>query len=123
MRLLPARLRALEIAAMALILLALGVVRFSRLSPGQAREADLRAGMEQLYHLEADHFGRHRQYFDPQSKEYAPYLPWMAEHDCEVRWTASSFAVVVRADLDGDGQAGAWRIDEAGPEVVRLAED
>ncbi|MFC1526740.1 hypothetical protein ACFL6X_08035 [Candidatus Latescibacterota bacterium] len=123
MRLIPARLRTLEIVAIATILVALGIVRFSRLSPAQAREADLRAGMEQLYQLEADHFRQHRRYFDPQSKERGAYLQWMEGYNCEIRWSATSFVVLIRADLDGDGEMGTWRIDQTAPDVVRLSED
>lgn len=116
-------LKYLEIAVIALILIGLGIVRFSRLSPAQEREVDLRAGMEQLYQLEADHFARQHYYFDPASEEYRPYLRWMDELVHEVRWDGRSFAVIVHADLDGDGESGAWRVDSSGPEVQMLIED
>lgn len=116
-------LKYLEIGVIVLILIGLGIVRFSRLTPAQEREVDLRAGMEQLYQQEADHFARQKRYFDPASPEYRPYLRWMDEFQHVVRWDGASFAVTVQADLDGDGEMGVWRVDDGGPEVKLLVED
>lgn len=116
-------LKYIEIAIIATILIGLGVVRFSRLTPAQEREVDLRAGLEQLYQLEADHYARHKSYFDPASPSHRPYLPWMDEFQHEVRWDGRSYAVVVHADLDDDGETGAWRVDSAVGEVELLVQD
>ena len=117
------RLRHLEVAAIVLVLIGIGVVRFSRLSPEQAREVELRAGMEQLHQLEADYFGRYRRYFNPTASEYRRYLPWMDTAEHEVRWNGTSYAVTVQADLDGDGEKGVWRVSDTSPEVTRLVDD
>ena len=112
-----------EIALIVLVLVGLGIVKFSSLTPAQQREVEIRAGLEQLSHLEADHFQKHRRYFDPAAPEYRAYLRWMDEYACDVRGEATGFTVVLRADLDGDGQLGVWRVDETSPEVRRLVDD
>jgi len=116
-------LKYIEIAVIVVILLGLGIVRFSRLTPAQQREQDLRAGLEQLYQLEADHLARQKRYFDPRLAEFRPYLRWMDEVQHEVRWDGRTYSVVVYADLDGDGISGAWGVGSEGPEVEQLVED
>ena len=39
----------------------------------------------------------------------------------EAGW--NRFEITVRADLDGDGAEGIWRIDSETPEVQRVFED
>ena len=112
-----------EVALIVLFLVVVGIVRFSSLTPAQQREVEIRAGLEQLCHLEADHFLKHRRYFDPAAPEYRAYLKWMDEYACDVRGEGTGFSVVLRADLDGDGQMGVWRADETSPEVRRLVDD
>lgn len=112
-----------EITLIVAILVVVGIVRFSNLTPAQQRDVEICAGLEQLYHLEADHFLKHRRYFDPSAPAYRAYLKWMDEYACEVRSEGTGFSVVLRADLDGDGQVGVWRVDETSPEVRRLVDD
>ncbi len=47
----------------------------------------------------------------------------MDEFQHEVRWDGRSYAVVVHADLDDDGETGAWRVDSAVGEVELLVQD
>ena len=47
----------------------------------------------------------------------------MDDYEWEARVTAEGFWLVVRADLDGDGQAGAWAIDDESLQVWSLADD
>ena len=112
-----------EIGLMAVVLIGLGILRFSRLTEEEQLVIELEASLEQLFHMEADHFRKHKQYFDPATPEYRQYLPWLDQYDCEVRADKRGFAVIARADLDGDGQIGVWRIDESGPVVKRLVAD
>lgn len=113
-----------EISLILAILGGIGIARFSAITPAEALEIRLEAGLLQLYEMEADHFARHGVYFRPDDPAYRAYLPWMEEYAIEVRHDPTrGFSVVVHADLDGDGEPGAWRVDESMPEVVRAAND
>ena len=116
-------LRYLEIGLIVLLLVVLGIVTFSRLSTEEKAVIELEASLEQLYHMEADYFARHKRYFDPQADDYRDYLPWLEDCACEVRFGTTAWSVIARADIDGDGEVGAWRIDESGGLVERLVED
>ena len=106
------------------VLLAIGVVEFSRIGQEERRAIELEARLEQVYEFEMDHYRTHGRFFDPRSARYRPYLGWLDDCDCDVRLGGSEqFSVVARADLDGDGQPGVWRIDETSPMAVRLAAD
>lgn len=119
----PLRHRFAEIGLIAVVLLGLGILSFSRLTLEEQLLIELEASLEQLFHMEADHFRKHKQYFDPATPEYSKYLPWLDQYACEVRADRRGFAVIARADLDGDGQIGVWRIDESGPEIKWLVAD
>ncbi|HJP31104.1 MAG: hypothetical protein QF689_07935 [Candidatus Latescibacteria bacterium] len=113
-----------EILVILAILGGIGIARFSRITPAEAREIQLEAGLMQLYEMEADHFARHGQYFAPDDPLYRAYLPWLEEYAYEARHDPTrGFSVVVYADLDGDGELGTWRVDESMPEVVHPAAD
>ena len=113
-----------EILLILAILAGIGIARFSAITPAEALEIQLEAGLLQLYEMEADHFARHGEYFRPDDPAYRAYLPWMEEYIIEARHNPRrGFSVVVHADLDGDGELGAWRVDESTPEVVRAAKD
>ena len=113
-----------EVPLILAILGGIGVARFSAITPAEALEIRLEAGLLQLYEMEADHFARNGVYFRPDDPAYRAYLPWMEEYAIEVRHDPRrGFSVVVHADLDGDGEAGAWRVDESMPEVVRAVND
>lgn len=114
----------LEIGLLVAILAAIGIVRFSRLSVAERLAIQLEAGMRQLYEMEVDHLERHGRYFPPRDPAYGRYMPWMRLYEVEARHEGrESFSVVVRADLDSDGEPGVWRIDQSSPEVQRLQED
>jgi len=113
-----------EILLIVLILGGIGIARFSRITPAEAQEIQLEAGLLQLCEMEADHFARHGEYFCPDDPAYRAYLPWMDKYATETRYNLRrGFSVVVHADLDGDGEIGAWRVDESMPEVARAAKD
>ncbi len=113
-----------EILVILAILGGLGIARFARITAPEAREIQLEAGLLQLYEMEMDHFARKGEYFHPDDPTYRAYLPWMELYTFEARHGATEgFSVVVHADLDGDGELGAWRVDESMPEAVRIAAD
>ncbi len=112
-----------EVFLLVLILLALGTVHFSRMTPAGRAEIQLEAGLEQLYYLQATHFRRHGTYFDPDDAAYSVYLPWVGLYRWEARVEEGGFRVVVHADLDKDGEQGSWGIDSAAPVVHRIVED
>ena len=114
----------LEVGLLLAILATIGIVHFSRLSMAERLAIQLEAGMLQLYEMEVDHLQRHGRYFPPRDPAYGRYLPWMRIYEVEARHQdGESFSVVVRADLDSDGEPGVWRIDQSSPEVQRLLED
>ena len=47
----------------------------------------------------------------------------MEAYEWEFRAGEGSFWLVVKADLDGDGQIGIWGVDDRGPEVRQLMDD
>ena len=112
--------RLVEIGLIVLFLMGVGIVRFSTLTEQEELVIELEASLEQLYALEADHFLKHKRYFDPAAPEYRDYLVWLDEYECEVRASARGFTGIAKADLDGDGEMGVWRIDERGavPQVL-----
>jgi hypothetical protein len=113
-----------EIFVLLAILSGIGIARFSSISTAEAQEIQLKAGMLQLYEMEADHFARYGQYFRPDGELYRAYLPWMERYAFEVRHDVTKgYSVEVYADLDGDGERGTWRVDESVANVVRAAED
>ena len=114
----------LEVGLLLALLAVIGIARFSRLTVAERLEIQLEAGMLQLYEMEVDHLRRHGTYFPPRDPAYGRYMPWMRVYEVEARHEGrESFSVVVRADLDGDGEPGVWRIDHSSPEVQRLQED
>jgi hypothetical protein len=112
-----------EIALLVFILLAIGILHFSRVTPADKAEIQLEAGLEQLYYLQATHFRRHGTYFHPDDDAYRDYLPWVELYRWEARVEAEGFRVVVHADLDDDGASGSWGIDSAAPIVRRIIAD
>ncbi len=112
-----------EIAAIVLILLLLGIVKFSRVTEEQVREIQLEARLEQLYEFEQSHYEKSGRYFNPTTPRFKAYFQWIDEYDCDLRSEENSFVAVVRADLDEDGEIGVWRIDETSSEIRRLVAD
>ena len=115
--------RLVEIGLMLLILMGVGIDKYSTLTEEEQHVIELEASLEQVYAMEADHFRRHKRYFDPAAPEYREYLAWLDEYECEVQADARGFTVIVRADLNGDGYMGVWRIDESGPVPQVLVSD
>ena len=113
----------IEIAAIVLILLLLGIVKFSRVTEEQVREIQLEARLQQLYEFERTHFENSGRYFNPTAPRFKAYFEWLDEYDCDLRSEEKSFVAVVRADLDEDGEIGVWRIDETSSEIRRLVAD
>ena len=115
--------RQLELALLAMALLILGTAYFSRLTPEERRLIQLEAGLEQLYLLEEAHYAQHGRYFDPTDPGDGLEWRWMDGYEWEARVGAEGFWMVVRADLDGDGQVGARAINDESPQVRSLTDD
>ena len=114
----------LELGLLLTLLAVIGIVRFSRLTVTERLTIQLEAGLQQLHEMEIDHLRRHGRFFHPRDPAYGPYLPWMRLYEVQSGHRGrESFSAVVRADIDGDGQPGVWRIDQTSPEVQRLQED
>ena len=113
-----------EIGVILAVLSGIGIARFSRLTPPERLAIQLEAGLQQLYEMEIDHLARHGRYFPPEDPVYRAYMPWMERYEFDARHDGRrGFSVVLRADLDGDGEPGVWRIDQSSPEVQRIQED
>lgn len=114
----------LELGLLLALLAGIGIVGFSRLTVTERLTIQLEAGLQQLHEMEIDHLRRHGRFFPPKDPAYAPYLTWMRLYEVEAAHEGrESFSAVVRADIDGDGRPGVWRIDQTSPEVQRLQED
>ncbi len=112
-----------ELVMLVLVILILGTAYFSRMTPEERRLIELEAGLEQLYLLEGAHHAEHGRYFDPTDSADGLAWHWMEHYEWEARIGAEEFWIVVRADLDGDGQVGAWAIDDESPQVRSLTDD
>lgn len=116
-------LRLIELTLLVLVLIGLGIVHFSRLTPHERHLIQLEARLEQLYLVERAYFAEHGRYFDPNDRKVRRAW-WRVEGYAWELWpVAEGFWLVVRADLDGDGQVGAWTIDAAHPQVKVLNQD
>lgn len=116
-------LRLIELTLLVLVIIGLGVVHFARLTPHQRALIQLEARLEQLYLLEKTHFDKHGRYFDPNDGNIRSAW-WRIEGYTWEFWpVGEGFWLVVRADLDGDGEIGAWAMDAAHPQVSTLNQD
>jgi hypothetical protein len=116
-------LPAAEIAALVALLIGMGVARFSRLSTGEEAQVELEAGLEQVYRLEQDFHEEHGRFLDPADPGEGLEWPWIERYHWEFQASDSAFSGVVRADLDEDGEAGVWSIDQGTPRPRRLVPD
>ena len=116
-------LRLIELTFLVLVLIGLGFVHFSRVTPDERRLIQLEARLEQLYLVEKAYFAEHGRYFDPNDEKVRRAWWWVGGYDWELWPVAEGFWLVVRADLDGDGQIGAWTIDSAHSQVKILNRD
>ena len=116
-------LRYIELAAIVVVLLVLGIVKLSRVTPEQRQVIILEARLHQLYEFEQRHREERGAYFRPRSRQFHSYLGWLDEYDVDVRSSRTRFSVVVRADFDRDGKLGVWRIDDEGPKIQALIKD
>ena len=113
----------LEILVLLLVLIGLGIAKYSRITLEQQREIELITGLEQLSQLEAAYFMEHNRYFDPTDASFGLEWNWIDVYHWDVEVRGAAFRIDVRADLDGDGKAGIWRIGHEGPGVRTLVED
>ena len=116
-------LRYIELSAIVVVLFIFGIVKFSHVTPEQRQIIVLEARLHQLYEFEHRHREERGWYFSPRSRQFHNYFRWLDEYDADVRSSRKRFSAVVRADLDGNGKLGVWRIDDTGPEVQVLIED
>jgi hypothetical protein len=115
--------RLLETLVLLVILIATGVVTYSGIDPAQRRRIQLEAGLEQLRELELAHRREHKHFFDPTDPATGLEWKWIERYDWEVEAGWNRFEIAVKADLDGDGEEGVWRIDSETPNVRRVSED
>lgn len=116
-------LRLIEAVLLLLVLIGVGVVHFSHLTPHERHLIQLEARLEQLYLTEEAHFAQYGRYFDPNDEQIRRAW-WRVEgYAWDLRRINEEFWLVVQADLDGDGQRGAWTINAAHPQVKTLIQD
>lgn len=113
----------LETLTLLIILIAAGAVTHSGIETAERRQIQLEAGLEQLRQLELAHRREHKHFFDPTDPANGLNWKWIEGYQWEVEAGWNRFEITVRADLDGDGAAGVWRIDSETPTVRRLFED
>ena len=114
---------ALGVGVMILLLVGLGIARFSGLTSEQRQEIELEAGLEQLYWVELGYQAEHGRFFDLTEPGQLLGWEWMDAYEWDARIRPDSFWIAAQADLNGDGQVGMWVIDERAPVVHRLAPD
>ena len=113
----------LETLVLLIILIAAGVVTHAGIDTAQRRQIQLEAGLEQLRELELAHRREHKHFIDPTDPAIGLDWKWIENYEWEVEAGWNRFEITVRADLDGDGLEGIWRIDSETPEVRRVFED
>ncbi|MBM3279574.1 MAG: hypothetical protein FJY95_16075 [Candidatus Handelsmanbacteria bacterium] len=106
-----------------LVLIGMGIAKYSQLSPQTQRRLELETSLEQVCNLEQLYFQRHGRYFDPADSSQGMPAHWLQGYRWEARAGRHSFWVLVRADLNEDGIEGIWRVDEHSRQGVVLVED
>lgn len=123
MAIIAQRYQWMETLALLVILIAVGVVTYSGIEPAQRSQIQLEAGLEQLRNLELAHRREHKHFFDSTDPAIGLEWEWLENYEWESEVGWNDFEITVRADLDGDGQEGIWRIHNKIPEVQRISED
>ncbi|MCC7262548.1 MAG: hypothetical protein IT369_08525 [Candidatus Latescibacteria bacterium] len=106
-----------------LVLIGLGIAKYSQVSPQTQRRLELETSLEQVCNLEQLYFQQHRRFFDPADSTQGMPTQWLHGYRWESKAGRHSFWVLVRADLDEDGEEGIWRVDEHSRQGVVLVED
>ena len=101
-----------------LLLGGLGIAKYTRVTPEEHRRLEFEAALKQMYSLEQVYFAQHQCYFDPADSTQGIPSQWLKGYRWESRANRYSFWVLVRADLDEDGEEGIWRVDEQGPQAI-----
>jgi hypothetical protein len=83
----------------------------------------LETSLEQVCSLEQVYFQQHHRYFDPADTTQGMPAHWLRGYRWEAKAGPHSFWVLVRADLDQDGEEGIWRVDEQSRQGMVLVED
>ena len=115
--------RHLGILPLLLVLIALGIAKYSQISPQTQRRLELETSLEQVCNLEQLYFQQHHRFFDPADSTQGMPAHWLQGYRWESKAGRHSFWVLVRADLDEDGEEGIWRVDEQSREGLVLVED
>ncbi len=113
----------LEVLGLAVALWVVAASAVLRLSPAERRQIELEAGLEQLQALEQQYFAATHRYFDPTRRDEGLAWSWMDGFDWEYQAAPGGFRLLVRADVDGDGEPGVWSIEAGTPGVRQLAGD
>jgi hypothetical protein len=106
-----------------LALIGLGIAKYSQVPPQTRRRLELETSLEQVCSLEQLYFQRHGRYFDPADTTLGMPAHWLRGFRWESKAGRHSFWVLVRADLDEDGEEGIWRVDEHSRRGMVLVED
>ncbi|MSR84159.1 MAG: hypothetical protein EXS58_14755 [Candidatus Latescibacteria bacterium] len=106
-----------------IVLIGLGIAKYSQIPPQTKRRLELETSLEQVCRLEQVYFQQHRRYFDPADSTQGMPAHWLRGFHWESRAGRHSFWVLVRADLDEDGEEGIWRVDEQSQQGLVLVED
>ena len=101
-----------------LLLGGLGIAKYIRVTSEEHRRLELEAALKQVFSLEQVYFQQHQRYFDPADSTQGLPSQWLKGYRWESRANRYSFWVLVRADLDGDGEEGIWRLDEQGSQAL-----
>ena len=112
------RYRFLSTLLFLLLLGGLGIAKYTQVTPEARRRLELEATLKQLGNLEQVYFQQHQRYFDPADSTQGVPSQWLKAYRWESRANRYSFWILVRADLDGDGEEGIWRIDEQGQQTL-----
>ena len=104
-------------------LLLIGIIKYTDIPVKEQQRIELEAGLEQLYQIEQAFNAQYGRYFDPTDAAEGFDWPWMDKLEWEIEADITSFRMLARADFDGDGIVGVWRIDERNSQAYVLVQD